>query len=653
MNPASLPEKVFALMLLMLLPAAALHAQARRTKSAAVPFTSQPDPAGRPSPTGVPRPPLYVRHSADGVGTQYRIFDSLPNALSHASFAQEPLAYDAATNRLMSIKLGNAGLSGEVFFRYSDDRGYSWSEPDQAFPAGIPQPLWNPSITILNPGNSHDVLALDYGITVLSGPADGATRVLYQQIIQGNSVPLSPPDSSTGADAGGHTLSWWGDVKSLGSADGTLFITAGEIEGNNIGMTSFDRTTRTLTTSIPQQWDASHYVDPVVTNIQATLLAGFGMDRTGSIYAGIYSRFPEREIMRRAHPYPAVSMSTDNGRRWRELNLLPVSPLQQYALSQEANPDSVHFSYGWANDFIVTGNGNFSFFLDLFESNNDKTPEAELRQLVEVYKVNGIWGIRKVADISGRLISYDPMEPAEPRISLLGSEVQAARTPDGTGLLVKWIDLVTYILDEDLNRDGVTPDTVISTDVFVAARRIVPDTSDHTWSRALNITGTPVLDRFTRIPETIPDDYMNIPLMTLQTKIDPKLDLTREDELINAQVNVAGRMQYMMMSNFDAGSIAAAEPGAATRGAGMMLSPAFPNPASTAATIRLTLSRRADVRLHLRNTLGELVCSLADGTMEAGDHEIRVATGDLPAGSYYLTSSSGNETMARMFVVVR
>jgi len=79
---------------------------------------------------------------------------------------------------------------------------------------------------------------------------------------------------------------------------------------------------------------------------------------------------------------------------------------------------------------------------------------------------------------------------------------------------------------------------------------------------------------------------------------------------------------------------------------------AFPNPTRGAATVRFTLAEAGPASVRVFDALGRLVATLADGPLEAGRHEARLAD-SLAAGVYVVRLQAGATAASRSLVVVR
>ena len=78
-----------------------------------------------------------------------------------------------------------------------------------------------------------------------------------------------------------------------------------------------------------------------------------------------------------------------------------------------------------------------------------------------------------------------------------------------------------------------------------------------------------------------------------------------------------------------------------------------PNPATEAASIRLSLLSASLVRLTLHDALGREVRTIADGIYPAGQQEFSASLDGLPSGIYFVRGNVGGRVMVRRLAVVR
>jgi hypothetical protein len=78
-----------------------------------------------------------------------------------------------------------------------------------------------------------------------------------------------------------------------------------------------------------------------------------------------------------------------------------------------------------------------------------------------------------------------------------------------------------------------------------------------------------------------------------------------------------------------------------------------PNPISHSGTVSFSLPTATDGSLKLYNIAGQLVSNLVTGRIESGHHTMRLDTGDLPQGAYFLVLEAGDFSASRSVIVLR
>lgn len=79
----------------------------------------------------------------------------------------------------------------------------------------------------------------------------------------------------------------------------------------------------------------------------------------------------------------------------------------------------------------------------------------------------------------------------------------------------------------------------------------------------------------------------------------------------------------------------------------------FPNPFKTSATVQLYLPRSGAVTVKVYNVAGQLVETLADGDMAAGEHSLVFAPKLLAPGTYFIHAVTAGSKSARTVVLLR
>lgn len=78
-----------------------------------------------------------------------------------------------------------------------------------------------------------------------------------------------------------------------------------------------------------------------------------------------------------------------------------------------------------------------------------------------------------------------------------------------------------------------------------------------------------------------------------------------------------------------------------------------PNPFNPVTTISFTLPASDQVTLHVYDSIGSLVATLANGVMSAGDHQIRFDGSHLSSGMYLYVLSTSNTSLTRKMMLVK
>ena len=79
----------------------------------------------------------------------------------------------------------------------------------------------------------------------------------------------------------------------------------------------------------------------------------------------------------------------------------------------------------------------------------------------------------------------------------------------------------------------------------------------------------------------------------------------------------------------------------------------FPSPARNTATLRYTLAEPTDVQLRVYDLLGRQVQTLAHRAVEAGRHEMQIATHRLAAGTYFVRMIADGTVETQRLTIVR
>jgi len=590
---------------------------------------------------GQPVDPVNANAAA---AVTYRIVDSLANAFSYYTLGQQPLRYDPATGVLVTIMRGAPGSSNDIYIRTSTDMGANWSAPmgplhDDATLGGGRYP----SVVPLNPqgGSTPGDLYYYYCFPTVAG---GAFGNYVWGVVDATGSPLAPAVN----DPGVAPETWETSALSVVSATNDVLVTAGTMSNNNIGMRRLDVTSLTATTTIPPQWEGSHYSAPVGAGRTSTV-TGLDRDANNVFYLGAYARFPEQEVARRVQPYPALSTSTDKGLTWSDFDVMSIQSLVDYvnAEGNGANPDSVFFPYA-AEDFAMTtqgGNGIPHWALACIESDAAKdTTLDQFQHIVEVVRGPSGWSVKKIADYIG----YFNLFTVDDTSNQVDNEIMLSTTADGSKLVCKWVDAISYIFSDDINGDLQAPDTMTTMDVFMSVR----SAAGGTWSPKVNVTETPILDKVTWMADVAPNDLSKIPMLAVQTIYNSANGPTILDSIFHQQ-RISDIASYVVAFDADASAAADVKNGAIAHRAGMHLSAPNPNPVRDRALVTYTIPEAGQVTIKLYDLQGRERSTIRNERMEAGNWGFALNTADLPSGTYYYTLRLNGDALTKMFNVVR
>lgn len=611
---------------------------------------------------------------------EYRVIDSLFNAFSFYGSNAQPYVYDPDTKLLICVKRGanppsaSQNNSDMVNLITSSDLGKTWSKSKTLVIGDNSQgkPRY-PSVAVMNSknhSNNPDDLQIVYaapinrtsgwdgvfcGILINKAGETPQTLPVYGTTINGKEysfgsnftivaqyksdlevysnmpVPLSPKDTN--------------DTE----------ITSADVSGIGSVFADYNASDNYFTVKTPDEWRSALFRDPSSKSGSHRALIGLREDAAGKLYNCIYARFADDSNFLTF----AVSTSSDNGKTWSEYNRMPKSVLDAFAQTQGVDADSIFFSFrdgandgGSAQDFVVYGPDKWSCVGTLLSTIPGKS------QTVECNFDNGTWSVRQITPIilfenlalndSGQgFWKFETIDQGNSKIdaSQLGHETQICRTADGTKLLAKTIEVFNTIIGKD---------TVTTTDVVVSVR----DVTSNKWDRLRNATNSDITDRVTWLPNVLPNDLKDIPLLTVQAAAKGETD---RETLIEIQRRLAtddesqadAYRQYVTISNFTYSDLPEFE---GLVNALVSVTPEenitiglSPNPASGSVTVHYDVTGASTVAIDVLNAVGQKVLSVTPG---AESNYYTFNTENLAAGAYYCTVRANGTTVTRMFTVV-
>jgi len=581
----------------------------------------------------------------------FQIFDSLANAYSYFTESQQPFVYSPELGILVTIKRGfwdidrypdykGDNTKNNLFIRYSTDWGLTWTDPILVYkvPEGTQYSNWYARYPSVYAFDYEGDMAFVYTAPCTNGSGwVGFVNGLYYQ----ENYFSSFSKSFTWTD--GNRYNWGGtDSRIVGGIDygepyamavGTLMIEG----GLPLSLTSHLGYRRTndfdkWTEVIPPQWQASNFKVPQSTNdsVRTSLIAGFKFANDGNLYMAAYANFANSPLNRF---YFGVSKSTDLGKTWSDFDIAPAdlfdSYLQQYGLTLGVITLQLP-------QFVPLGNDNYSFLVNINEDTTQtlRYYEEALHQLVEVYKQNGIWGVRKVADLSGYVLAY----VAPTGTNQLGEESQLVRTADGNYLLAKWVDFV----------DKVSNDTLYpraTNDIFISVRPI----GSSSWSIPKNITESLDYDRITWVPDRIPNDLKNIPLLKLESIPIPGQSAS-EARLRQRMLDTVP--QYVMLGFFDADVTYGVQN--SESGANLISNvKVYPNPITNSGVVEFYTEAPIDLNVTVYDVFGRKVANLFNGKTFAGYQAIQLKTEGLSSGVYTVVIETDGARITKQINILK
>ena len=584
---------------------------------------------------------------------EYSIFDSLVNAFSYYSWQQQPLWWDPTADVLLTVKRG-ATNGNQLFYRYSTNRGQSWTQPvllfDAAATGGQQLPRY-PSGYLVNPNNS--VTAPEDLLLVFASPiASGTGWIGFRDgftYLGSSETPQS--FFSSGVTIGQYQYTWSTDSRITANAAGDGAYVLGALvapsgvptaEQNYIGLRIHDFYAAP-TEYVPDEWASTVFADPGQPGYRANVPIGIARDAQGNLVVAVFGRYANSDDP--SVPTVGFWSSSDDGTSWSGPNFVQPSAILAYAQGQGMTPGTISIPFGLSTQaggsvaipksFAAYGDGRVSIAFQVFEFDNakfpfnsDPTAPPALAQLVEASWDGTAWQLRRIADRSFLTLVFDPIEQGQPASTQVGNELQLCVTADGRYLLAKWIEGTIYIAQQDISGDGVAPDTFLTTDVYVAVREL----PDGEWSEPLNVTQTPIWDRLAWLPPILPSNLQNIPLLTVKADIDTNTYQTLLSRLVNSQLQLLGK-QYVTISRFSIEGVSVREtpqPSAELRVR------VAPQPVRGTAVVTVEAPAATTARMELYSVAGARVARLWEGSLSQGLQTLSVPVPAVAAGAYVL-----------------
>lgn len=587
---------------------------------------------------------------------QFFVLDSLANAYSYYTTEQNPFMYHSETNTLVTIKRGytesDAGTTqnpyntkNNLFVIASKNLGYDWSQPELVYNKNSLD-YGDARYPSVYPFMYSGVLSYGYMAPVSTGTGwhgfiqgfytDGdwfADKIYEFEDDRNDSYVFEGTSNSLIAYEKDDSFFMFG-ISSVAPPEGTSDLTDqsgfGYIKSQDLG---------DWLINVPEKWN-SEIFEPVkyqnADSYKSRYSSTVGLEKRDGDkwYMAACGIFKAGEVQGRSEP--GVSTSEDDGITWSEFNLFPYSLIKQYATSIGCDPDSsVLYYYDWA--FNTYKKDSYSFMGFLLGNDIEKKPLKY--QIVELNYENNTWSVRKIADHAGyNYILYTAPEAGTQPTNQMSWEFQLSKTVDNSTIIAKWAQFYDT-MDEEA-------DTVIKAgahDVFVSTRIIGEDT----WSKPYNVTQTPEYDRITWIPNLVPNDLKDIPLLKLWTNCDPTKLTASEYYSKQKDLEVP---QYILMTHFNADPISKVE---SEINYGLEFNGIYPNPANDKIEITISINKYDFYTIDIYDVLGNKMNNVFTGYQSAGLKAIVYNTEKLNSGTYFCVITSSNGNLTKSFNVVK
>lgn len=574
----------------------------------------------------------------------YKI-DSLANSLSYHTRSTTPFVYSAKYNLLGTIKRGDknpdeqgvneTNTKNNLFLRLSKDLGKSWAKPVVLYDE-FKYKHGGGRYPTMNFFEFEDDIHVAWTASLVNeaaGEWKGYVIGLSSDLI-GTELQLS-----TKCNDGAKPYEWGvSDASVAGYEKGDAFVLYGIngvtpqggslTDNGNIGY----RTSEDLLpvkTGIPDQWRTTifHPVDTVASVPKE--LIGLRFRKNGDWYLGITGNFITTPDIRAAKV--GFSVSNDKGQNWGNFIVNPPNMFKDYGASLGLNPDSCFVGYH-SKDFTVMENGDVWFVVLFLESDESKAyTDRKFHVLAVKYEnTSKNWSITKLADVQGLWVNF-LNDQGQTVASGSDIELEISKTEDEKHLVVKWLDLMgVQWVDANSYRYQTN-------DMFVT----VYDVNSGKWFPSKNLTNDNLLIRDTHMPEELPNNLADIPIMGLHTIVD-------DSENYNTAFRQYLRKQWILLASVNVSQVLTVEE--------QKVLPEFvnlyPNPANNETVLSFNATG-TNTKVFITDALGKVIATIHDGMLSDGMHSININTANLISGTYFINILSNNKIQTRILNVIK
>ncbi len=392
-------------------------------------------------------------------------------------------------------------------------------------------------------------------------------------------------------------------------------------------------------------------------------------DKDGTLYAVFNNITADNQEARTIE----VSKSTDQGKTWSSLNVMPSNLISQFAQATGGDVSyqpTIQPNFNTPYDggsLIVTGPDQFSYFYRLVTATTDPNDPTMIDSVLsfniaEAKYDKGTWTLTRVAELNSYgflMVSVQDsisQSIGAPAIQVSGNgrghELQSAITADGNNIIVKWVDINperpkqftgVRVFDGPTNNLYTEVDTLtelFDTDIFITSRA----TNSNSWAAAKNVTDDDDMAFRTYMPDVV-KSINDVPIIRILG--------TGLGTITSRLPKPVAQLLFTAGASVDFGTTAVVSVDDNDQKYTFSMSSISPNPVSGAAQVSFTLDRAATVAVELYDMLGAQVGTVAPQQLPAGSHGVNVNASTFAAGTYNVALVVDGVRMMKPFVVVR
>jgi len=587
----------------------------------------------------------------------FYIIDSLANLYSYLyTMTNRSYIYDRTTDNYITIKRGafpqtaaGTNKTYNLFLRISEDKGQSWQDPILVYDRdaiGYYEARFPSLYGFSKDGEQNVALSfpvIDYNVSSGTGDWYGFVCAMWTpDITDPAQIPMNAVLDLTD---GGFLYKWSTDSRVLAGTQFDdpskyFYVAASELTPDDdanltnasaLGLRYSEKVDDEIVSTIPGAWSGTKYTAPTTAGGRYNQIIDLRQANDGVMYLGVYGSFYNPDPGATNPTKVGASRSTDYGITWEEFNLLPDEKITEYVDLQGYTGGNliigrfVRFepavTFYSSKAFVALDNNEYSFLTTAFLY--DASDALVEIQIIEIYYTSGAWGIRKVGTTRNNLFTYGDMlhVTGDPTTRLHGSdwELQLATTKDGQNLLAKWMSY------NDI-------DATTTTDIYVATR----NKNSGSWGTPQNITNDLNVDRIVLIPDYVPNDMSQIPILKLVGK--------------GASQDSSTIPQYLAVGFFDA---VVSVDDYANYSSNLTLE-VMPNPVTDFARVKVYFDGKPiETEIAVYDVLGNKLSVVYSGELGYGTNYFDIKTNGLNSGVYYCTISLGDRKVTKMLNVLK